>query len=143
MARASRNRCPLGVLMIDMDGLKQINDSHGHRIGDAVIMEFSNRLKKATRHADTAARLGGDEFGVILTSIDNTDCIDTAMQRIDTELNPPFIFEDQQYRIKASIGSALIPIDGSEPDQVLEVADHRMYAMKQANKTRVAALPSM
>ncbi len=133
-ARNNREQNPSGVLMIDMDGLKQINDTQGHRIGDAVIIEFSNRLKKATRGTDTAARIGGDEFGVVLTPLDSSTGIDSAMQRIDAEINPPFIFEDKQYELKASIGAALIPKDGSEPDKLLEVADQRMYAAKKLRK---------
>lgn len=136
MARTSREQNPSGVLMIDMDGLKQINDTHGHRIGDAVIIEFSNRLKKATRGTDTAARLGGDEFGVILTPLESPDGVDSAMQRIDSEIKLPFVFEDKPYQLKASIGSALIPKDGNEPDRVLEVADQRMYAVKQSRKSK-------
>lgn len=134
VARTSREQNPSGVLMIDMDGLKQINDSHGHRVGDAVIIEFSSRLKKATRSTDTAARLGGDEFGVILSPLESSDGIVKAMQRINTEIESPFVFEDKQYQLKASIGSALIPKDGSEPEKVLEVADHRMYAAKKGRK---------
>lgn len=93
--------------MIDMDSLKQINDTYGHRIGDAVIIEFSNRLKKVVRAADTAARLGGDEFGVVLAPIENWDEINSAIRRIETEIKPPFIFENKQHQLRASIGSAL------------------------------------
>lgn len=134
LARANREKNPSGVLMIDMDGLKQINDSHGHRIGDAVIIEFSNRLRKATRSTDTVARLGGDEFGVVLSPLESSDGIDSALQRIDTEVRLPFVFEGKPYQLNASIGSALIPEDGSEPDKVLEVADLRMYAAKRTSK---------
>lgn len=134
VARNTREQKPSGVLMIDMDGLKQINDTHGHRIGDAVIIEFSNRLKKVTRDTDTAARLGGDEFGIILSPVENIDGISSAMQRINSEINPPFVFEEKKYQLKASIGSALIPNDGEDPDKLLELADHRMYAAKQLRK---------
>ena len=136
VARAGRDEHPSGVLMIDMDGLKQINDTHGHRIGDAVLVEFSNRLKMVTRVTDTAARLGGDEFGVILTPLESTDGIDHAAQRIEAKIAPPFVFEDGSYHLRASIGCALVPVDGTEPDQLLEVADQRMYAAKQSRKPR-------
>lgn len=136
VARASREQCASGVLMIDMDGLKQINDIHGHRIGDAVIIEFSSRLRKATRDTDTTARLGGDEFGVILTPVESLNGMDKAVQRIDAEIAKPFAFENNQYQLKASIGSALMPKDGSEPEILLEVADQRMYAAKQACKVK-------
>jgi len=136
VAHTHRDQRSSGVLMIDMDGLKQINDTHGHRIGDAVIIEFSNRLKKATRDTDTTARLGGDEFGVILSPLAGPDGVDAALQRIDAEISPPFVFENQPYQLQASIGSALIPQDGSEPDKLLEVADQRMYAVKQSRKKK-------
>lgn len=135
-ARSGREQSPSGVLMIDMDGLKQINDTHGHRIGDAVLIEFSSRLKKATRVTDTTARLGGDEFGVILSPLEHLDGIDIAVQRINDEITSPFVFEDNQFQLKASIGSALIPKDGNEADKVLEVADHRMYAVKKVRKKK-------
>ena len=136
VARAGRDAHPSGVLMIDMDGLKQINDTHGHRIGDAVLVEFSNRLKMITRVTDTAARLGGDEFGVILSPLETTDGIEHAAQRIDAKIAPPFVFEDGTYHLRASIGCALVPADGTEPDRLLEVADQRMYATKQSRKPR-------
>lgn len=138
VARASREQRPSGLLMIDMDGLKQINDKHGHRIGDAVIIEFSNRLKKAARGTDTAARLGGDEFGVILTPLESADGINSAVQRINAEIAPPFEFETKHYQLRASIGSALMPKDGTEPETLMELADQRMYAAKQAHKSQQA-----
>ncbi|OJX28225.1 MAG: GGDEF domain-containing protein [Burkholderiales bacterium 68-12] len=136
VARTHREKSPSGLLMIDMDGLKQINDTHGHRIGDAVIIEFSHRLKQTTRGTDTAARLGGDEFGVILTPLESPHGIDSFVQRIDSAIKQPFVFEDKQFPLKASIGSALIPRDGGEPAQLLEVADQRMYAVKHARKRK-------
>lgn len=136
VAHTSRDRTPSGVLMLDMDGLKQINDNYGHRIGDAVIVEFSSRLKKVTRATDTAARLGGDEFGVVLTSLENLDAVASAIQRIDSEIRPPFVFENNQYQLKASIGSALIPKDGIDPDKLMDIADQRMYVVKQSRKNK-------
>lgn len=140
VARSSREQRPSGLLMIDMDGLKQINDRHGHRIGDAALIEFSNRLKKATRSTDTAARLGGDEFGVILTPLETPEGIESVIARIDSEIHLPFAFEGKPYPLKASIGSALIPQDGTEPEALLEVADQRMYAAKQARKEKRPAV---
>lgn len=134
VARVDRERRRSGVLMIDMDGLKQINDAHGHRIGDAVIVAFSDRLKKATRNTDTAARLGGDEFGIILSPLENPDGLDAAIRRIHAEIAQPFVFENRPYPLKASIGCASVPEDGIEPEQLLEVADLRMYAIKQSGR---------
>lgn len=135
-ARAGREQRPCGVLMIDMDGLKQINDTHGHRTGDAVLIEFADRLRKSTRSTDTAARLGGDEFGVILTPLETAEGMEVAVQRIESQIHAPFVFEGSQYPLKASIGSALMPGDGTQPEALLEIADHRMYAAKQARKEK-------
>lgn len=134
VAQSSRQQRCAGILMVDMDGLKQINDTYGHRVGDAVIVEFSNRIKAAARTTDTVARLGGDEFGVILTPIEDWECIDTVTQRIHADIQSPFVFEDKTYQLNASIGAALVPGDGEEPDKVLEVADQRMYQIKRARK---------
>jgi diguanylate cyclase (GGDEF)-like protein len=137
VARSSREQRLSGLLMIDMDGLKQINDRHGHRIGDAALIEFSNRLRKATRNTDTAARLGGDEFGVILTPLETMDGMEAVVQRIESEIHAAFVFEDRTYPLRASIGSALIPRDGTQPEALLEVADQRMYAAKQSRKKNI------
>jgi diguanylate cyclase (GGDEF)-like protein len=134
VAHSHREQRTSGVLMIDMDGLKQINDIHGHRVGDAVLVEFSQRVKAGTRSTDTVARLGGDEFGVILTPIESVAGMDAAIQRIDAEIRRPFYFENQPYQLEASIGAALTPSDGIESDRLLEVADKRMYATKRRRK---------
>jgi len=136
IARTSRTNTPTGVLMVDMDGLKQINDTFGHRIGDAVIVEFSNRLKRVTRDTDTTARLGGDEFGVILAPLQHPEGVDVAVQRIQTQLQPPFAFEDGKFQLNASIGSAVTPGDGLEPEKLLELADQRMYEVKRRKKSK-------
>jgi len=129
--QSERDNRPIGVLIIDMDGLKQINDTHGHRVGDAVIIEFANRIREGTRSSDTVARLGGDEFGVLLTAVEQPRDVDTAVQRIDREIQARFAFEDKEYELRGSIGSAISTVDGLEIEQLLEVADQRMYAAKR------------
>ncbi|SCK24851.1 sensor domain-containing diguanylate cyclase [Vogesella sp. LIG4] len=136
VARTHRAHSSAGVLMIDIDGLKAINDQHGHRTGDALIMEFSRRLKLATRESDTAARLGGDEFGVVLDSLERAEGAASAMHRIETEIAAPFVFENLQYQLQASIGAALVPTDGVEPEKIMEVADQRMYTVKRLHKAQ-------
>lgn len=132
LSQTTRNQDQVAILVIDMDGLKLINDTFGHRIGDAVIVEFSKRLLKAARSTDTIARMGGDEFAVLLNPIDGQNGIESALNRINHEINQPFIFEGNDYQTKASIGSALIPKDGIEPEQIMEVADQHMYANKRS-----------
>ncbi|WP_198782006.1 sensor domain-containing diguanylate cyclase [Shewanella putrefaciens] len=136
IARAKREQLPTGLLMMDMDGLKQINDTHGHRAGDAVLLEFAKRLQQTTRDTDLAARLGGDEFGVILTPQENPEAVTTALQRIEAAMASPLTFEGRNYQLQVSIGAIVLPQDGMEPDQLLELADKRMYAAKNLHKNQ-------
>ena len=124
----------VGILMIDMDGLKTVNDRYGHRAGDALIKEFASRSKTCARASDTVARLGGDEFAMILSPVDLPDGVDAAIGRIQSALEAPFHFEDRIYQLHASIGSAQFPDDSGEIESLLELADQRMYAIKRQRK---------
>jgi diguanylate cyclase (GGDEF)-like protein len=135
IARSDREPRPAGVLIIDMDGLKHINDTFGHRIGDVVIRELAKRIKAATRHSDTVARLGGDEFGIILTPVDLPTGIDAAVERLISHITPPFSFENKDFPLRASIGAASFPDDSKQLEILLDVADQRMYAMKQERRS--------
>lgn len=139
VTQSERDQRPVGVLIIDMDGLKRINDTHGHRIGDAVIIEFAHRIKDGTRSSDTVARLGGDEFGVLLASVQLPTDLDQAVRRIDAEIRTPFNFEDKQYELRGSIGAAISSVDGQEMEQLLEIADQRMYAVKRQRSVSSSA----
>lgn len=138
LERRDRDHRQAAVLMIDMDGLKAVNDAYGHRTGDAVLKEFANRLKAASRRSDTVARLGGDEFAIILTPAEVPDGINAATQRITSRLASPFLFEDFTLPMRASIGAASIPADGTDIEQLLEKADHRMYAVKKRHHVEYA-----
>lgn len=136
LARHQRENQPAGVLMIDMDGLKRLNDSFGHRVGDAAIKEMANRLKACARHTDTVARLGGDEFGIILSPADMPDGAEAIIQRIQQEIAPPLLFEGRAIPLSASIGVAAFPDDGHDIDSLLHAADQRMYRVKGAQRRR-------
>lgn len=137
VALTDRDEKSAGVLMIDLDGLKQINDHYGHRTGDAVILEFARRLGRLTRDMDTAARLGGDEFGIVLTALDTPEGVESAAARIDQANLAPFSFEGEAYQLSASVGAALIPNDGTEPERLLDIADQRMYSVKRMRKNQM------
>lgn len=124
----------LGILMIDMDGLKPINDEFEHCIGDAALKEVAKRILNHTRHDNLVARLGGDEFAVILTSIANQELAKSAMNRIAEACGLPFVFENVQLRIGASIGLAVYPEDAQGLEQLLECADLKMYENKRGKK---------
>lgn len=123
---------PLGILIIDLDGLKKINDSFGHRAGDAAIRETALRISRIPRRADIVARLGGDEFGVILGEISNSNDLIAIVQRVATETDQPFRFEGRTLHLTASIGHARYPDDGTDIDALLEAADRSMYQMKRS-----------
>lgn len=116
-----------------MDGLKGINDTLGHRTGDAVLRELAQRLKGGARLSDTVARLGGDEFGVILMPVDMPEGVEAAVQRFMAAIATPFTFEGKTHHLQASIGAARFPNDASEVNQLIDLADQRMYAVKQAH----------
>jgi diguanylate cyclase (GGDEF)-like protein len=132
--RSKREDRRLAILMIDMDGLKPINDEFGHRAGDAALKETARRIAAVARRSDTVARLGGDEFAVILSTIDTSESAQQAAERIAEECLEPFTFEGRPLAIGASIGVAICPDDGEEAEQLLEKADQRMYASKRSKK---------
>ena len=128
---------PLGILIIDMDGLKRVNDSYGHRAGDAAIREMALRISRIPRRSDVVARLGGDEFGVIVGEIsDHVDLL-AIVERLSQQTDQPFLFEGHTLDLTASIGHARFPEDGKTVDALLEAADRSMYEMKRARSVRV------
>ena len=131
LAQAGRDGQCLAVLMLDMDGLKSINDSCGHRAGDAALLEFARRLAGSLRQSDTAARLGGDEFGVLLRPLAADGGVAATMQRLAAQLNGRFEFEGRQLQVRASMGAACCPADGADAARLLELADQRMYGHKR------------
>jgi diguanylate cyclase (GGDEF)-like protein len=126
---------PLGILLIDLDGLKKINDSQGHRAGDAAIRETALRISRIPRRSDLVARLGGDEFGVILGEVSNPSDLKAIVTRIAQETDQPFRFEGRTLHLTASIGHARYPDDGTDVDALLEAADRSMYQMKRTRPT--------
>lgn len=134
LASTQRTGQPVGILMVDMDGLKTINDSLGHRAGDAAIIEFARRLQAGARRTDTVARLGGDEFAVILSPVDTQAGAQTTMLRIDADLSAPFLFNDRVLSLRGSVGVAVVPDDGYDAEHLIDVADLRMYDTKRARK---------
>lgn len=130
----ARNRLGLGVLIVDLDGLKAVNDRWGHRAGDALIVEFAHRLQRCARATDTVARLGGDEFGVVLSPIDGAGGADAVLRRFSAVMAGSMTFEDKTLPVTGSLGMALFPEDGSNVDTLLDTADERMYADKRARK---------
>ena len=131
LANARRDRETFALLSLDMDGLKSINDTLGHRAGDAALCEIAERISSNSRQGDTVARVGGDEFGVILPdAADSGDVVATAL-RISERLRVPFAFESHAVPLTASIGSAIYPDHGEDIIEMIDAADQAMYAAKR------------
>ncbi|WP_409362276.1 diguanylate cyclase domain-containing protein [Burkholderia contaminans] len=128
----------LGILNIDMDGLKPINDGFGHRAGDAALREVATRMQGAVRRSDTVARIGGDEFAVILPNIGNRDDAHAQSTRLARQVGEPFEFEGCPMRLGVSVGIALLPDDGTDMNALIEHADKAMYEVKRTRSPRVA-----
>lgn len=132
LCRCQREQRQGGLIVIDMDGLKQVNDGCGHRTGDALLKELAARIKRVSRRSDTVARIGGDEFAVILTPVQSLSGPQAFGERFRQELAVPFSFEQREFSLSASLGAAIYPEDGEGLDALLECADQRMYKAKQA-----------
>jgi diguanylate cyclase (GGDEF)-like protein len=141
LAMANRQATHVGVINLDMDGLKPINDNYGHRAGDAAIKETATRISRASRESDTVARLGGDEFGVILSDVTDRTSAERHTERIVEEIRQPFQFEDREIGLNASAGLALFPDDGADIEALMEQADVAMYKIKRASKDMPSAPP--
>lgn len=126
---AQRHHSPLALLMIDVDGLKQVNDSHGHLTGDAMLRRIAERLRATLRATDAAARVGGDEFLVLLPRTDEAGAR-LAAERLRTTLSAsPATVEDHVLPVSVSIGAGVWQPHWTA-DQLIEAADRAMYAAK-------------
>lgn len=139
MARAARARQQqMGLLFMDIDGFKGINDKYGHEAGDELLMLFASRLKKMVREVDTVARLAGDEFTVILEHLQRTEDALVIAEKILTAMREPFLLRAATVHISSSIGVAWYePGQTINEDALVAQADMAMYAAKKAGKNRV------
>lgn len=135
-AHARRAKALLGLLFLDLDGLKLANDTHGHKAGDALLVGFAERLRSVLREGDTVARLGGDEFTVLLPDLDDASNAGLIADKVLVALKQPILHEGKQLWASASIGIAVFPGDGDSGEQLLERADKAMYEAKQAGGAR-------
>jgi diguanylate cyclase (GGDEF)-like protein/PAS domain S-box-containing protein len=118
------------VIVMDLDGFKEINDSLGHAAGDDLLIELGRRLKAALGTSDTVARLGGDEFGVLLPHASLTDGVLRAVEQMQAAIENPITLQGLSLSLEASIGIALYPDDGKDVETLLRCADGAMYYAK-------------
>ncbi len=128
----SREGEAFALLFLDLDGFKQVNDTHGHSVGDKLLIAASRRLRNCVRSSDTVARLGGDEFAVIQQSRNIPDDAEALAKRIIEELSKPFDFDGLDFHISASIGISFAAGRTVSRDEILVEADQAMYEAKRA-----------
>jgi diguanylate cyclase (GGDEF)-like protein len=121
----------IGVLLLDLDRFKEVNDTLGHHCGDELLNDVATRLQSALRPSDTVARLGGDEFAVVVPGVSESGLIAVA-DRITLALQHPFVLDGLPLDVEASIGIAIAPRHGDDVETLLQRADVAMYAAKEA-----------
>jgi diguanylate cyclase (GGDEF)-like protein/PAS domain S-box-containing protein len=131
LRKADRDKCPLALLLLDLDEFKEVNDTLGHDTGDLLLQEAGRRISNCVRQSDTVARLGGDEFTIILHELHGNSHIEKVAQKIISRLEEAFQLGDEVVHVSGSIGITLYPIDASDIDTLLKNADQAMYAAKK------------
>ncbi|MEW5992832.1 MAG: PAS domain S-box protein [Candidatus Zixiibacteriota bacterium] len=124
----------LALYFIDLDGFKEVNDTHGHDAGDELLLQAAQRIAGSVRGSDTVARLGGDEFTVMLSGLSDTGRVESVGRKILERLSQPFPLAAARVSISASIGVALYPAAGDDVEVLIKEADQAMYAAKNAGK---------
>jgi diguanylate cyclase (GGDEF)-like protein len=136
IAAARENASVFGLIYIDLDKFKQINDLYGHHVGDLYLHQVVGRMKQQLRTDDLLARLGGDEFVALLTTIRNRVGVEEIAQRLELCFNEPFTIEGHLIQGTASFGIATYPQDGACRDELLNAADTAMYAVKNLHRQK-------
>lgn len=129
-----KNKFMLGVLFLDLDGFKPINDNFGHDVGDKVLKEISKRLVKSVRNIDTVSRIGGDEFVILIPHIVNEDILETIASRIIEVTNEKMDINNYEIKITVSIGISIYSKNGFEMNDLIKKADIAMYRIKKKGK---------
>jgi diguanylate cyclase (GGDEF)-like protein len=132
--RAHRDKEKVGVLLIDLDRFKQVNDLLGHRVGDALLREVAQRAGGCLRKSDTLSRIGGDEFTVLLNPVENVAGAERVLRRIAQALQEPLNILGHKITVSASIGLSVYPDHGEDPATLVRNADLAMYHAKGRGK---------
>ncbi len=143
MQRAKRNHTLLGVMVLDIDRFKQINDTRGHAIGDLLLQQVAERLAGTLRATDTIARLGGDEFTVLAEGVADINEITAVADKIITSFTLPFEIESSEVFTTTSVGITIYPLNDQSRDELLKNADVAMYHAKQERNAWQLYRPDM
>jgi diguanylate cyclase (GGDEF)-like protein len=141
--QADRELVPAALLLLDLDRFKEVNDTLGHHYGDQLLVQVGQRLHATLRTVDTVARLGGDEFAVLLPRIETAEGAIAVANKLQAALAQPFPLEGLTLDVEASIGLAIYPEHGNDPDELLQHADIAMYAAKDTHAGFVVFDPTL
>jgi diguanylate cyclase (GGDEF)-like protein len=139
--RATRFHRSLAVLMLDLDLFKQVNDAHGHQVGDAVMVEIADRIRDEIREVDVVARYGGEEFVVVLPETGREGAGYTAERICNAVRRRPVVVAGLELRITLSAGVAVFPTHGDTPASIVRAADEALYAAKAGGRDRWRMAP--
>jgi diguanylate cyclase (GGDEF)-like protein len=136
LARAQRSESILGLLMVDLDGFKGINDTLGHGVGDAVLREVAMRLVYAVRKTDTVARIGGDEFVLLLPDLNHPGEVEAIAAKIASAISMPVRIGNREIALSGSVGGCTYPSGGTDAERLQHCADAAMYRAKAQGRNR-------
>ena len=142
LLQAKRSDTSVGILFIDLDGFKAVNDAHGHYFGYLVLRAVAQRLVSSVRSSDTVARIGGDEFVVILDTLDKAEHAAVVAANVRRNLARAMTLERRRVKVTVSIGISLRPQNGAEAEVLLRAADYAMYLAKKGGKDAWAMCPT-
>ena len=134
LAQRRRDDHTLAVMFLDLDRFKLVNDTGGHAVGDELLQRVAERLTKTTREGDTVARMGGDEFILLLPEVAGVKDSCEIAERILERFRPPWVLAGHQFNVTASIGIAMYPQHGEDPETLLKNADTATYRAKDQGR---------
>ncbi|MTD95249.1 EAL domain-containing protein [Hyphomicrobium sp. xq] len=135
LAKRSRTGGCVGALCIDLDNFKLVNDTLGHPVGDRLLQDVAERIKRVTRDRETAARLGGDEFAMLVPDVKSPQDLAVLAQRLIDVISEPYITDGHVLTVGTTIGIAVAPTDGDDADRLLRNADLALYRAKADGKS--------
>jgi diguanylate cyclase (GGDEF)-like protein len=138
MASSRRTNRPFTLMLLDLNGFKEVNDSLGHLQGDQLLNQIAQRLRSHTRDSDTIARLGGDEFAMLCPETDEIGA-NTLAGKVRQIIVQPLVLDGRECAVTASIGLAVYPHNGTTEESLLRFADAAMYADKRSEMIRDAS----
>ncbi len=136
LIKAKREQNKFGLIFLDLDGFKEINDLYGHKFGDITLQQVAKRLNQTMRESDTLSRLGGDEFTILIPDLETEEHLHIVARKVIQSFIHPLLIDDKEIYITASLGISIFPIDGQDAETLLRKADSAMYFAKENGKNR-------